>query len=109
MTVNERVLAALGEIAPVYPDLYEGEEREYIVFTYSEVPQAIGEGTPTDYVCLLAVHYCAPHGKDTVETRNRIAAALASVGFTWPSIMNVSDEDGQQYMFECEGLRNGQF
>ncbi len=102
MSINKTLKAALGHVAPVRADAYEGGEEVYITFGYTSIPADFGDDEPSHERFLISVHLFAPTGRNTVSLRRAIKEALAGVGTTWPTMTNATDKDGQHLVFECE-------
>lgn len=106
MTTDAAIKAALTML-PVYPNYYTGEDLEYIVYNYTALPQVYAERLPAAARYLVQVHLYLPHKKNPNALKVQISRALSEHGFTWPSITNGSDGDGQHYVFECEYANAG--
>lgn len=109
MTVDEAVVSALTNILPVYPNKYTGEQLEYIVYDYTVIPTVYADHAPRAARYLVNVHHYLPEKEDPTSKRIDISKALFDAGFTWPSITNASDDEGQHYVFECEYADGGDF
>ena len=102
MSLESVIRTGLQPIVPVVePNLYTGDATEYIVFNYDEI-FFYAEGTAKERICLVMVHWYMPKKENPLEKKKQIAQALANSGFTYPTINNASDGDGQHYVFECE-------
>ena len=99
-TTIRTALAPLG--LPVEPNDYDGEEREYISFVYSELGVIYADGKPDAIRYLVSIHWYLPRGKNPEIGKNRIRNLLLDAGATWPNIVNASDKEGQHYAFSCE-------
>ena len=104
MSANEILKTALSPIAPAEADTYEGNEDEYITFGYNSIPGDFGDDDAAAERLLVHVHFYAPTGRNVLEKRRAIKAALVAAGATFPSYENISDRDGQHHIFECELL-----
>lgn len=103
MSLNETLIRAVRPIVPVcVPDDYDGEEEEYCVFSATELGDCFGDDGPTAIRFLVSLHYYLPRGRNPIAKKKQLARALSGAGFTWPSITNASDGNGQHYVFECE-------
>lgn len=108
MSVDEALQTALTSLGiPVSPNLYKGEALEYIVTNYTTIPEVYAERVPHACRYLVQVHYMVPHGVNPNSTVNDISKALWDALFTWPSVTNASDGDGQHYVLECEYADGG--
>jgi len=102
MSVNSMIKAALGDIAPVYPDNYTGNDPKYFVFNYSTTGGDFSDDQAQYDICLVQVHYYCPLSINTVELRKKVKHKLSSAGFTWPDCTNASDDEYQHLVFECQ-------
>lgn len=107
MSINSSILSVAQEYAPCYTwDAYEGslDERlsRYFVFNYETLPCSFGDDDAPYERYLIQLHYFCPRGENTVKLRKKIKRSLVEAGFTFPSETNVSDSDGQHYVFEFE-------
>lgn len=102
VNLDERIITALSPIvSEIEPILYEGDSLEYIVFNYNEV-FSYAESTADARRCIVQVHYYLPFNVNPNANKRLIANALHDAGFTYPSIYNASDSNGQHYTFQCE-------
>jgi len=109
MSVEQTIITTLTPIvSTVVPDIYQGNAKEFITFNYSEYQQ-YAESTSYAITYSVQVHYFAPLKTNVLTKKNQIAVALNGAGFTFPSIINANDKDGQHYVYECifVGGRNG--
>lgn len=103
MTVNERLIQALEPLGlPIYPDVYTGEDPKYIVFTYTEGGGVFGDDTASVVVYALYVSLYLPSDVNPIALKRAVVDALVGMGCTYPTITNVSDLDGQGWVFDCE-------
>lgn len=107
MTTDAAIKAALETILPLYPNKYTGTELEYIVYNYSTIPEVFADSVPHAARYLVQVHLYLPDKKNPNPYKLAISRALKEHGFTWPSITNASDGDGQHYTFECSYVNGG--
>ena len=103
--IDERIRTALSPLGlPIEPNEYEGTEREYISYVYSELGALYANSRPNAVRYLLDVHWYLPRGKRPERGKDQIRHLLLAAGATWPNIVNASDKEGQHYVFECEML-----
>lgn len=103
MTVNEQLIAALKPVGlALAPNVYTGEADRYITFNYNELPANFADDTPMWYRALIQVHLFMPLGVNSIPYRRKIIGQLSAGGFTWPEVVDATDEDGQHYVFETE-------
>lgn len=100
MTVDQRIRAALADICDVIkPNVYTGDATEYIVYNYSEYPLEFADNAPQSIGYSVQVHYFCPLGKNPNTIKDNIQNSLFTAGFSYPSIQDVTDEEGQHYVF----------
>ena len=113
MSLEARLREQLLPIVPVVkPQRYDGDALEYIVLRITVVPDLHAESQPRAFRCLVSVHWYLPlrleaypsEGINPLERKKQIASAIRAAGCTWPSIEDASDDNGQHYVFECEGM-----
>ena len=107
--VDTAANAALSPLFPgrAWPNTYEGDCLEYVTWNAYTVPQVYAERLPAAARYPTQVHYFLPHGVNPTEKKLSIQRALFAQGFTWPSITNASDREGQHYVFECDYINAG--
>ena len=101
----QTALQSLG--LPVYPVLYTGGELEYIVTNHTAIPAVYAERAPRAARHLVTVRYFLPWKKNPNPMILQISRALFDAGFTWPSVTDASDNEGQTYALECEYANGG--
>ena len=103
MSFDSRLRDKLIPIVPIVePNIYEGEDLEYIIFAYGERGECFGDNVPEEIVLSVQVHYFLPNGENPRAKKRLIRQALFDLGGTCPEITNASDKDGQHYVFEFE-------
>lgn len=103
MSINQEIIAALAGLGPdIVPDVYTGDENEYIVFNYSSLPDDFGDDMPGEERYLIQIHLFSPPKKNRLALRRQIKQRLFAADFGWPSETNASDEDSQHFIYECE-------
>lgn len=101
MNLDARIRAALTGICDVVvPQVYTGDAQEYIVFNYSEYPLEFADDAPQTVGYSVQVHLFLPLKVNPNTKKESIKSALFAAGFTYPSIQDVTDEEGQHYVFE---------
>ena len=107
--MSQKLQEALETVYPgaVFPMVYKGKAVEYIVWNYSAIPSVWAESAPHAYRYLVQVHLYCPIGKNPTETILAIDRAVFNAGFTWPSLTDASDEEGQHWVLECEYADGG--
>lgn len=101
MNLDARIRTALTGICDVIvPQVYTGDAPEYIVFNYSEYPIGYSDNAPHSVGYSIQVHLFTPLKVNPNAKKDSIKTALFTSGFAYPSIQDVTDEDGQHYVFE---------
>jgi len=101
MNLDERIRTALTDICDVIvPQVYTGDAQEYIVFNYSEYPLEFADNAPHTVGYSIQVHLFMPLKANPNTMKNNIQNALFTAGFSYPSIQDVTDEEGQHYVFQ---------
>lgn len=101
MNLDERIRTALdGVCNVVVPQVYTGAETEYIVFNYSEYPLVFADDEPQTIGYSVQVHLFMPLKPNPNAKKDSIKNALFAAGFTYPSIQDVTDDEGQHYVFQ---------
>lgn len=105
MSINEQIRAAVLPVVPVcVPDLYAGEEDVYCTFSYSELPAAIGDDEPHAVRHLIQLHLHLPLSSNALALKRSVRRALLDADFSAPTVTSATDETGQHYIFEFEGI-----
>lgn len=105
MMLNQRLRTALEQLGmPVLPDVDTGNRERCMVFHYDLRPAQFAGNEPCWYKALVQVHLFLPLGEDGVALQGQVIRALAGAGFTWPEVVDATDEEGQHKVFECELL-----
>lgn len=103
MNVNEAILEAVKPIVPeIASGSYPGQADEYCTFNYTEHPSKFSDDFPEAALFDVQVHLFLPANRNSLDFRRGIRNRLISQGFTPPTIYNMSDGDGQHFVFECE-------
>jgi len=106
--MNAIIMAALesfgdpvvfGEYAPGNADA-----ERYYTFGYSTIPADHSDDSPGHERYLVQICLNCPRSFNSLQRVAETKKALFSAGFTWPSVVNASDEEGQRIVFECEGV-----
>lgn len=102
MNIDTTIRNAITPIVPVcVPNVYTGAEVEYCVFNYSEFPAAFADNSPQVIGYSVQVHLFMPLKTNPYAKKAAICAALFAADFTYPQVINATDEDGQHYVFSC--------
>ena len=103
MNLDEELRRALTPIVSAcLPVDYDGEEPEYIAYTYDERGGAFGDDRSEALIHELRLHWYLPAGENPNAKKRLLRNALETLGFTSPVITNASDSEGQHFVFECE-------
>ena len=106
MTIHQKIKNALASTGiPVKEDYYGGGLNEYITWTLVRDRAAvIADGTPTNEVAEVFIHYFLPRNKAYTANRKLIRQLLLAADFTWPTVSDMEEPDGKtrHIVFECE-------
>ena len=107
--IGERIVTALTPIygEDVFPDVYVGLAKEYVVYNYTIIPAVYAERAPRAARYLVQVHLYSPREKDPAAAILSLSRALFDAGFTWPGVTDASDAEGQHHVLQCEGCDGG--
>ncbi len=111
-SLDERIEAAVMPIIlRCVPKQYAGDDLEYCVYNYTEIPDSFGDGRPRAVRNQVQVHWLFPWrpgiSEDPVvqEKKNALRESLGNVpGFTWPTITPAGDSEWEHLVFEFEAL-----
>lgn len=115
MSAADRMPAALQAalstvyLGTVFPNVYSGPLLEYVVWNYDELPRVFADSAPHASVYLVQVHLYCPHKENPTEAIQALRRALWDAHFTWPSLTDASDSDGQHWVLECQYTDGGGF
>lgn len=105
MSINSRIIEAVTPLVPVcVPDLYDGDAEIYCTFNGTETPDGFGDDGPQAIRWLMQLHLFAPRRQNVLGMKRSLCRRLWKAGFTYPSVANASDSDGQHYVLEFEEL-----
>lgn len=107
MSCDEAINAAFGEILPLYPNVYTGDALTYLVYNYYVIPEVYANSVSHASRYSVQLHFYLPHKENPNAIKLAIINACISGDFTYPSMMNASDKDGQHYVFEFEYCNGG--
>lgn len=103
MSIEQRIRTALASLGyKIYPGNYDGADEVYFVFNHNTFPDDFGSNAPQHERALIQVHLFCPHDFNSVRTRKSVKVALLGAGFTYPSMTDASDKDGQHWVFEAD-------
>ena len=107
--MSEKLQAACETVTPgaVFPDVYTGALLKYIVWNYSVIPAVYAESVPHAARYTVQVHYYLPHKENPQAAILTLSRALSDRGFTWPTVTDATDSDGQHWVLECEYADGG--
>ena len=107
--MSEQLQAACETVTPgaVFPDVYTGSLLKYIVWNYNVIPAVYAESVPHAARYAVQVHYYLPHKENPQTAILTLSRALSNRGFTWPTVTDATDSDGQHWVLECEYADGG--
>ncbi len=105
--LDDKIRAAVEPLVPVcVPNFYTGDETEYCTYNYNEIPDGFGDNVPHAVRYLVQVHWFLPLKNRPQPKKRQLCRALggASPRWTYPTIVNATDELGQHYVYEFEAV-----
>lgn len=107
--MSEQLQTACESVLPgaVFPQLYTGGLLKYIVWDYNQIPQVFAERAPHAARYLVQVHFYLPHKENPQAVILALSRALFEKDFTWPTVTDATDSDGQHWVLECEYADGG--
>lgn len=104
MNISERIRSAVTPVVQeCEPNEYTGSSLEYAVFTFTELPVLHADGKPGAIRYLIQIGYYLPHGVNPHAKLKSLQNSIFEAGFTYPSVTNASDDEGQHYALSFEG------
>ena len=92
MNVNPIIIAAFEDIAPVYPDYYDGDDENYFVIVYEdERPEHFADDDEIAEGTYVALHYYTP--SDPQSIKREIRKRLKKLGFIIQNINTFAEPD----------------
>lgn len=107
MSCDEAIVAAFGSILPLYPNVYTGDALEYLVYNYYVLPDVYADSISRASRYSIQLHYYLQHKVNPNPTKLSIITACIENGFTYPSMTNAGDREGQHYVFQMEYVNGG--
>jgi len=107
MSCDDAINTTFGEILPLYPNVYTGDALTYLVYNYYVIPEVYANSVSHASRYSVQLHFYLPHKGNPNAIKLAIINACISGGFTYPSMTNASDKDGQHYVFEFEYCNGG--
>jgi hypothetical protein len=105
MSINSIIKTTLAPVtSEIEPDVYSGTADEYFTFNYFSQGDDFADDAPQHERYNVQIHYVCPRGKNSLSIRKQIKQLLFGAGFTWPTVTDATDSDGQHWIFECEYL-----
>lgn len=103
MSINEVLRNTILPIVPICePVSYDGADTEYCTFVIDDEPDIFAEGLPSAIIHQVILNWYLPAGINPLAKKKALCRALASAGFTYPTVTNASDGGGQHFVLECE-------
>ena len=105
MSVESRIVAALKPMGyPVENAVYHGDAKKYYTFLDNTIGTDYADDAPNHEKHLVSVHFFAPLSGNISADIKATKRALFAAGFTWPEVINASDDTGRHFVFECEDV-----
>lgn len=108
MSINETIIKAVTPIVPVcVPDVYRPDAGEtpaevYCVFNYTERGTVFGDDEPQAVLYLIQLHLYLPLGQTPIRLKRQLRRAMLDAGCAVGDTLNLTDLEGQHYVFEFE-------
>ena len=101
--INDAIIEALRPTG-IYTtaNRKQAKTNVYFVFNYDSTGDNFGDDAPNNERYLIQIHLFCPPDKDTVELIGKVKKLLFENDFTFPEMINDSDEEAQHLIFECE-------
>ena len=109
--VSQALQEALESVMPgaVFPHVYRGPMQRYAVWNYETIPTLWADSRPHAARYLVQAHLYLPHGENPYTLILTLERALVDREFTWPSLTDAADEEGQHWVLECEYTDGGSY
>ena len=99
---------------PVFPQVYTGKLKEYIVWNYTVIGAVFAHDVSHAARYLIQVHYYLPEKQNPNATLAALCIALEAAGCSCPDITPASgsyaegmERYGQHFVLECEYADGG--
>lgn len=105
MSIGALLRGAVSSIAPVYPKVYTGPEDHYFVYDITDDRgDDWGDDIPDKIHYWVRLNYYFPQGENQTSMRNRVRNLLHEAGFSFASIISLSDPDNGMdgLSWECD-------
>lgn len=103
MSIAEKIREAVGFTQlPCYQNNYDGDEKQYWVFNLSSIPADFANDEPQHEVYMVQLHLFCPYSVNTSNLQKEVKRSIQYAGFSFPSLENASDADGQHLVFEFQ-------
>ena len=89
---------------PLARDVYQGEEKKYIVYNYSTVPMDFGDDEPERERYLIQVHIYATLKENINALVRAMKKALFAADFSFPESIPASTANEQHIVLETEAV-----
>lgn len=107
MSCDEAINVAFSDILPLFPNVYTGKELSYLVYNYYVIPEVYADSVAHAARYSIQLHLYLPQKTNPNSIKLQIINACVENHFTFPSMTNASDGDGQHYVFTFEFVNGG--
>lgn len=107
MSCDEAINQAFGDILPLYPNVYTGDDLRYLVYNYYVIPEVYADSAAHAARYSIQLHLYIPHKENPNPIKLQIYSACHENSFPTPSMTNASDDEGQHYVFTFEYVNGG--
>lgn len=107
-TIEKRIRNALlpfgdpVQLQPFAPDDTVRKPERYYTFQINTSPTDLADNGPQHELCYILVHLVCPLNWDSTSRILATKQVLFTAGATWPEVTDLSDNDAQDIVFECQ-------
>lgn len=103
MSVESQIKAAVASTGyPCEKGTYSGTATTYFVMMLDTDPANFADDAPRHERFSIMLHLVTPKTTNTVTLRKTIKTALFAAGFSYPSMVDASDEKETRLIFEFQ-------
>ena len=107
MSINQELITALVTLdgfskENVVPDVYTGTKNKFIAFNIADERGVVCDDSATENVISIQVHLFLPLNENYFNIKDLIKTKLVSIGYSYPVVSQMIDDDKRHLIFECE-------
>lgn len=110
-SLDAKLQATLDPILPAWNAVKVKDRNEtavpqdsYFVFNYTTHGIGYADDEPTGELAIIQVHLYAPLATNLTSLRRQTKSAIHEAGFTWPEVLDLSDETARHLVFEFQDV-----